>query len=320
MRVLCYSSFALANLGYARTLFTSLRRYHPDWELVALVADLAQPGFTLELKNEPFDRAVFAAEASADLAIENFASWIFQREAPQACAALKGPFSYRECQRPGVDAVVYLDPNVCLFGSLDTLLDVLETRDVVVVPGDSGVFAHRINADGARFAKWLDGGHSAGVLPPLGDRTALLRDPGYSVDDWNAADADIAFEADGSLSVDGSPLRLWRFDGVDARVGTLATHSANRNCAVHEVRNWYRRQVADATTPLLADRYWAYASYDNGEAIEKRHRVLYASDRSLQARFANPFNTNRNSYYAWLAGEGLMGLSGKNTTTEMEAR
>ena len=37
MRVTCFSSFTFGYLDRARVLFSSLKRFHPDWDLVALM-------------------------------------------------------------------------------------------------------------------------------------------------------------------------------------------------------------------------------------------------------------------------------------------
>ena len=43
MTVLCFSSFTFSYLDRARVLFHSLRKHHPDWELVALITDAPPP-------------------------------------------------------------------------------------------------------------------------------------------------------------------------------------------------------------------------------------------------------------------------------------
>ena len=45
MKVLCYSSFTFSYLNRARVLFQTLRRFHPEWELVALMTDRPPHGF-----------------------------------------------------------------------------------------------------------------------------------------------------------------------------------------------------------------------------------------------------------------------------------
>ncbi len=48
VKVLCYSSFTFSYLNRARVLFQTLRRFHPDWELVALVTDRPPAGFLFD--------------------------------------------------------------------------------------------------------------------------------------------------------------------------------------------------------------------------------------------------------------------------------
>ena len=58
MKVLVYSSFTFSYLNRARVLFSTLRRFHPDWDLVALITDEPPEGFRLRVEEEPFDRVV----------------------------------------------------------------------------------------------------------------------------------------------------------------------------------------------------------------------------------------------------------------------
>lgn len=83
---------------------------------------------------------------------------------------------------------------------------------------------------------------------------------------------------------------------------------ARDNFQVHEIWNWYRRQIVWATNPEISNKYWAYGSYDNGVTIEKQHRQLYRADRSLQSRFANPFASGPGSYYELLQRRGYAPL------------
>ena len=125
MKVLCYSSFTFSYLNRARVLFQTLRRFHPDWELVALITDAAPESFAFDPAGEPFDRVVWAQ----DLGIPNFDSWLFKHDVVEVCTAVKGPFIHQACGQAGVggaDAVIYLDPDTALFSSLAPLEAMLE--------------------------------------------------------------------------------------------------------------------------------------------------------------------------------------------------
>ena len=43
MKVTCFSSFTFAYLNRARVLYSTLRKFHPDWNLVALITDEPPP-------------------------------------------------------------------------------------------------------------------------------------------------------------------------------------------------------------------------------------------------------------------------------------
>lgn len=172
MKVICYSSFTFSYLNRARVLFASLRRHHPDWWLVALVTDLPPPAFTWAA-DEPFDELVYADQ----LGIPEFSSWLFKHDIIEVCTAVKGPYLHQACAS-GADAVVYLDPDTCLFENLNPMLALLEDWDVVLTPHltepetelggimdneisalRSGIYnlgfvAIRTRGEGARFAQW----------------------------------------------------------------------------------------------------------------------------------------------------------------------
>ncbi|MCA6252238.1 MAG: hypothetical protein IM646_07975, partial [Phenylobacterium sp.] len=115
MKVLVYSSFTFSYLNRARVLFQTLRRFHPDWEAVALITDEPPPGFAFDPAAEPFDRVVWAK----DLGIEPFRGWLFRHDVVEVCTAVKGPFLHQVCEAGGADIAIYLDPDTALFAPLD---------------------------------------------------------------------------------------------------------------------------------------------------------------------------------------------------------
>jgi len=101
VKVICYSSFTFSYLNRARVLYSTLRRFHPDWDLVALVTDRPPAGFRFDPTSEPFDRLVYAD----DLAIPDFKAWLFKHDVVEACTAVKGPFLH-QALGSGADAVM----------------------------------------------------------------------------------------------------------------------------------------------------------------------------------------------------------------------
>jgi len=173
MRVLCFSSFTFSYLNRARVLYQSLRRHHPDWHLIALMTDRIPEGMTLDLSQEPFDEVVWQDE----LGFENVNAWLFQHDIVEVCTSVKGPFIEMATKRD-FDAVMYLDPDTCLFNPLTPIVELLETNDIVLTPHllnpeeertaiidneicplwagiyNLGFVAIRTTGEGARFASW----------------------------------------------------------------------------------------------------------------------------------------------------------------------
>ena len=341
MKVLCYSSFTFSYLNRARVLFQTLRRFHPDWELVALVTDRPPAGFDFDPADEPFDRLVWAE----DLGIPDFQGWLFKHDVVEVCTAVKGPFIHQACSS-GADAVIYLDPDTALFASLEPLTQWLETSDVLLTPhlidanddaaaiqdndlsaSRTGIFnlgfvAIRTTGEGARFAKWwndrlLDWCYDdmpnglfvdqrwCDHVPALFDKVKVVRDPGYNVASWNLSTRTVAVGKDGALTVNGQPLRFWHFTKLGPLGDTMTKKYAGTNFPVYEIWSWYKRQVVAATDAAIPERWWAYQSYEDGTPIPKKHRELYRYRTDLQAAFADPFQSGEGSYQQWLEREGL---------------
>ena len=341
MKVLCYSSFTFSYLNRARVLFQTLRRFHPDWELVALITDEPPWSFDFNPASEPFDRIVWAR----DLGIPNFDAWLFKHDVVEVCTAVKGPFIHQACASGG-DAVIYLDPDTALFSSLAPLERLLEDNDIVLTPhliepnvkptaiadndlsaSRTGIFnlgfvAIRTSGEGARFAKWWNDRLLAycyddipnGLfvdqrwcdhVPALFDKVKVLRDPGYNVASWNLSTRAVAVGKDGAITVNGAPLRFWHFTKLGPLGDTMTKRYAGRNFPVYEIWRWYKAQVDAATDAGIPGRWWAYDTYADGAPIQKSHRVTYRHREDLQASFPDPFASGEGSYQKWLADEGL---------------
>ena len=337
MKVLCFSSFTFSYLNRARVLFATLRRFHPEWELVALITDAAPPGFMLDLAAEPFDRVVWASE----LGIPNFSSWLFKHDIVEVCTAVKGPFLHQACEAGTADAVIYLDPDTALLASLAPLQAWLETDDILLTPHlldpndeplaiedndvstlRTGIFnlgfvAVRTAGEGARFARWwndrllthcyddIPNGlfvdqRWCDHVPAMFDKVKVVRDPGYNVASWNLSRRKVSIEKDGRILVNGAPLRFWHFTKLGEVGDAMTRRYAGDNFRVYELWSWYRREIARATDPVIPQRWWAFGVYSDGLPIEKAHRLLYRSRKDLQAAFPDPYAAGPRGFRAWL--------------------
>ncbi|WP_091735149.1 hypothetical protein [Phenylobacterium immobile] len=338
MKVLCYSSFTFSYLNRARVLFQTVRRFHPDWELVALMVDEPPPGFDFYPAMEPFDRVVWPG----DLEIPNLRSWLFKHDVIEISTAVKGPFMRQACAAGAHDAVIYLDPDTALLADLSPLVAWLEDYDILLTPhliepnhersaildndlsaSKTGIFnlgfcAVRTTGEGARFADWwaerllnfcyddIPNGlfvdqRWCDHAPALFDRLKVIRDPGYNVASWNLSTRTVAIGKDGAITVNGRPLRFWHFTKLGPTGDAMTRRYAGGNFEVYEIWNWYKRQIDETTDPAIPARWWAYGVYADGAAIAKADRVLYRERADLQTAFPDPFQSGLGTYQQWLA-------------------
>ena len=341
MKVVCFSSFTYAYLNRARVLFATLKRFHPDWDLVALITDDPPRGFTLDIAQESFDRVVLAQ----DLAITDFRAWLFKHDVIEACTAVKGPFLHQICQS-GADIGIYLDPDTALFAPLDPLIDWLSDHDILLTPhlidpnveresildndlsaSRTGIFnlgfvAVACRGEGARFARWwndrlIDYCYDdipAGLfvdqrwcdhVPALFDRVKIVRDPGYNVASWNLSQRRVQVGTAGDIRVNDHPLRFWHFTKLGPTGDAMTRRYAGDNPAVHEIWRWYKAEVVEATDPLIPERDWTFDHYSDGTPIARQHRLIYRDRPDLQAAYPDPFDVADGGYRQWLIGEGV---------------
>jgi len=127
--VAVYTSFTFSYLAKARVLAESLKRHHPDWVFFALMTDEVPEGVTFDVEDESFDEILW----SKDIGIDNYDEWIRQHNIIEACTAVKGPALQYLCEK-GFDVVMYLDPDVVVFDTLQPLIDELEHSDILLTP------------------------------------------------------------------------------------------------------------------------------------------------------------------------------------------
>lgn len=125
----CFTSASFSYLDRARILAETVKRYHPDWTLWLCLSDREPPGFTFDLHREPFDRLVRIEE----LGIPDLDRWMFGHDLVELCTAVKGPMLCHVL-KSGAKKIIYLDPDIALFGTLDEATSLLDDRSVVLTP------------------------------------------------------------------------------------------------------------------------------------------------------------------------------------------
>lgn len=170
--MLVYSSITKSYLPKARVLAKSLKRFHPDWTFVLLYSDDLPAGFALD--QEPFDEILTVDQ----LGLTNWKAWAFGHAVVELCTAVKGPAAELLAQRPGVNKIMYLDPDIKIFNSLAMLESMLDQHEILLTPHlldaeqdinaiqdneisalkhgvyNLGFFAARTSGQGLDFIRW----------------------------------------------------------------------------------------------------------------------------------------------------------------------
>lgn len=128
-KVKCFTSFTYSYLTRAIMLARTLRRVHPDWELWAMLVDIPPPGVDQASAMADFDGVM----VPADLGFERLPAWLFKHDIVEACTAVKGRMMSLLLES-GADKVVYFDPDIAVFHSLDSVLAQLDDNSVVLTP------------------------------------------------------------------------------------------------------------------------------------------------------------------------------------------
>ena len=124
---------------------------------------------------EQFDHLIW----SKDLSIPDFEQWVAAKSVVEACTAVKGA-ALLDLANMGYDVVMYFDPDIAIFDSLNPIVEILRAEDICLTPHqvdpevaddataihdnevcslDHGVYnlgfiAIRTRGEGLRFARW----------------------------------------------------------------------------------------------------------------------------------------------------------------------
>lgn len=124
----CYTSVTNNYIPKARVLAHSVKKIHPDWEFTLVNAEPLPDSFSLD--HEPFD-VILTPERWA---IPNLEGWLFKHRVVEICTAIKGKVADYLINLEDTEKVIYLDPDIVVFNSLEPLLDKLEEFSIILTP------------------------------------------------------------------------------------------------------------------------------------------------------------------------------------------
>lgn len=244
-------------LPYARVFAKSLTTVHPEAHVTVLVVDGAA---------DPSDNGLFRSLRLEDV-IPDAAErqrQTFMYDVTELSTAVK-PLLLQHLLTEGAESVLYFDPDVQVFDSVESLWRLAIERGIVLtphvlspIPDDgfevsdlavlrAGVFNLGFIGVGAgmeRFLEWWSGRLRRHCLSDTANGMfvdqrwldyvaglfphAVVRDPGCNVAYWNLHERSVA-RAPAGFQVNGRPLRFYHFSGFDADVPHLLSKHQGRN-------------------------------------------------------------------------------------------
>jgi glycosyltransferase involved in cell wall biosynthesis len=278
-------------LPYARVLTQSLTSVHPQAQVTVLVIDGAA---------DPSDDGLFRSLRLDDVIPDpaERQRLTFMYDVTELATAVK-PLLLQRLLTEGVSAVLYFDPDVQVFDSVESLWRLAIERGIVLtphvltpIPDDgfevsdlavlrAGVFNLGFIGVGAgteRFLEWWSGRLRRHCLSDPGngmfvdqrwlDYVAgffphkVVRDPGCNVAYWNLHERRLMQTASG-FEVNGGPLRFYHFSGFDPEVPYLLSKHQGLNPRVLLSEQPALRELCDAYAARLRalGRGSARASY-----------------------------------------------------------
>lgn len=168
-----YTSININYLPKARILAKSVKDHCPTSRFSLVFSD--EWPKELPKNQEPFDDIILIEDLG--IPVKNLSLWIFEHTVVELCTAVKGQALVNFLQG-GSEKVVYLDPDIVVFDSLNKVEELLERHDVILTPHQTepekneidiihneicslqhgaynfGFYAIRNSENGLKFARW----------------------------------------------------------------------------------------------------------------------------------------------------------------------
>ncbi|MCA4961873.1 putative nucleotide-diphospho-sugar transferase [Pseudomonas sp. Y24-6] len=319
-----YKVFTVCNLAYlpkALVLAESLAAFnHPKLKI-----------FIFDKKIEgdlPHDLADF--EWVEDLGLENFSHYAFKYDITEFSTSLKPWLALRLLE--SAQKVIFLDPDTCLFNSLDPILNLLDEEEIILTPhyvtphpeGDVGMmrfgsfnlgfFAVNSSSESVRFLNWWNErcldlcyfetqfGLSTdqkwvSIAPCFFPKLHISFDLGFNVAFWNAHERVVSVNPQGGYLINNEyRLIFFHFSSFDEKNPDLLSK-----------REFADRETGRTDYSELAHRYnkslqrlkipisktrYGFDYMSNGDYVSPTLRRAYASVLNDLPRGHDPFDSN----------------------------
>lgn len=232
-------------LSFARTFTDSFLKIHPHGKVFVLLIDTIDDCF------DP-NKEKFTLIKLDEIGIDDLNSFCFKYNVLEQNTAAKGHFLKFLFEKYGFKKLLYFDPDIMIFNSLENLWELLEKKSIVLTPHltepicddrfpseydimRSGTynlgFIGLSNTTTARkFLDWwmphlMEHAFSnvkeglftdqkwIDLVPAIFDDVYIIRHPGYNVAYWNLMQRKVELK-DRKISVNGKPLYFFHFSGI----------------------------------------------------------------------------------------------------------
>jgi Glycosyl transferase family 8 len=229
--------------AYARTLGDSLRQSNPSVEFNVLIVDRKDPAF----EAQHLDWSITWVE---DLGISDFERVAFKYDILELNTNVKPTFAKHLLKQ--YQKVIYLDPDIYVYSSLQQIFDLLDRHAVVLtphitepindekLPGEpefltSGIYnlgfaAFNTSEESLKLLSWWEqrclhlayNEQSQGFfvdqkwmdfVPSLCSSAFILRDPQYNTAYWNLQEREVVW-VNNCATIAGKPLVFFHFSGL----------------------------------------------------------------------------------------------------------
>ena len=240
-------------LHYARTLLNSVEEFYPHADLVVGLCD--RRGDT------DFSGDVFDVIELEELDIRDREKFIFRYTILEINTAIK-PYVIGKLFDTGYKKVIYFDPDICVYNSLEEMVSLLDTHQMLLTPHLSnllddgklpdelailtsgsynlGYIGLKNTPEMNKFVKWwqtklysdcvvdLPQGLFVDqkwmdLAPGMFDGVYINRDESWNVAYWNLNHRKLV-EKDSGFEVNGQPIIFFHFSGFSTGDKTLSKH------------------------------------------------------------------------------------------------
>jgi hypothetical protein len=317
-------------LASARTLCSSLRRFHPDVPSYVLFIDDYRTAFVASDES-------FQAISLEEIGLNGLDLLRFSYDVVELATVVKAHFLKYLFRNFDLSKLIYLDPDILVLNPLDRIFEKLNNCNLILTPHlDSGFpddgyqpdimvilacglynlgfVACRNSAEALRFLDWWEkeirrrctrdwstahfvDQKVVDIAPLLFEGVYLERGPGYNVAYWNIHSRTISF-ANGEWFSNNQPLYFFHFSAFNPENAEVLSRNCTRplsakNRPLLGLLREYRDRLLENDHLTMRRLSYGHSRFVNGEEILYATRRHFRMSEQLQREEPMPFRSAR---------------------------